>query len=110
MGSPDDNGVLQGNWSGDYRGGKAPTKWQGSMLILQSYWNTKRPVKYGQCWVFSGIVTTGTPALPRHLPAPFSSQHKQTFSVTKKGQNFSEMGFKIRVKDGKMLGEKKKEK
>ena len=57
--SPDDNGVLEGNWSGDYQGGKAPTKWQGSMLILQSFWNTKRPVKYGQCWVFSGIVTTG---------------------------------------------------
>ena len=29
------------------------------MLIIQQYWKSKSPVKYGQCWVFSGVVTTG---------------------------------------------------
>ncbi|KAJ8298607.1 hypothetical protein KUTeg_022667 [Tegillarca granosa] len=53
-----DNGVMSGNWSGDYRGGKAPTEWIGSIKILRQYMNTKTPVKFGQCWVFSGLVTT----------------------------------------------------
>jgi hypothetical protein len=57
--SSDDDGVLMGNWSNDYTGGTEPTKWQGSMLILQKYWATKSPVKFGQCWVFSGVTTTG---------------------------------------------------
>jgi len=39
--------------------GTEPTKWQGSILILQKYWETKSPVKFGQCWVFSGVTTTG---------------------------------------------------
>ncbi|XP_013382452.1 hemocyte protein-glutamine gamma-glutamyltransferase-like isoform X3 [Lingula anatina] len=56
--SPDDNGILMGNWSGNYEGGTRPTKWVGSVAILQEYWKRKRPVKYGQCWVFSGVVTT----------------------------------------------------
>lgn len=49
---------MSGNWSGDYRGGKAPTEWIGSIKILRQYMDTKTPVKFGQCWVFSGLVTT----------------------------------------------------
>jgi hypothetical protein len=56
--SPDDGGVLVGNWSGDYSGGTSPLAWVGSVAILQQYWTTRQPVKYGQCWVFSGILTT----------------------------------------------------
>jgi hypothetical protein len=56
--SPDDNGVLMGNWSDDFDGGTPPTKWMGSMKILQKYYKDKKPVKYGQCWVFSGVLTT----------------------------------------------------
>ena len=67
MNSSDDNGVLMGNWSNDYSGGTEPTKWQGSMLILQKYWETKMPVKYGQCWVFSGVTTTGRNNTYNHL-------------------------------------------
>jgi hypothetical protein len=55
----DDDGVLAGNWSGDYAGGTSPLNWPGSVDILNEYYSTKRPVKFGQCWVFSGIVTTG---------------------------------------------------
>lgn len=55
----DDNGVVYGNWSGDYSGGKAPSYWTGSMDILQEYYKTKKPVRYGQCWVFAGVLTSG---------------------------------------------------
>ena len=54
----DDNGVLIGNWSGDYSGGMSPTKWNGSVEILQQFYKTRKPVAYGQCWVFSGLVTS----------------------------------------------------
>lgn len=57
--APDDNGVLEGNWSGNYEGGTPPTQWQGSVQILTKWLETGLPVCYGQCWVFSGVTTTG---------------------------------------------------
>lgn len=63
--SPNDNGVVVGNWSGDYSAGTSPTVWSGSVEILEEYHkNRGTPVKYGQCWVFAGIVTTGQPFFP----------------------------------------------
>ena len=59
MNDADDNGVLAGNWSGDYTGGRSPLDWTGSVAILEEYYKTKRPVRFGQCWVFSGVLTTG---------------------------------------------------
>jgi len=56
--SCDNDGVLTGNWSGDYSGGTKPTFWKGSLNILEQYYQTKEPVNYGQCWVFSGVLTT----------------------------------------------------
>lgn len=56
--SSDDDGAVMGNWSNDHSGGTAPTKWLGSREILQQYYKKKKPVKYGQCWVFSGVLTT----------------------------------------------------
>lgn len=57
----DDNGMLVGNWGkddDDYSGGTHPTKWVGSSAIIQSYFSRKRPVKYAQCWVYAGVLTT----------------------------------------------------
>lgn len=54
----DDNGILVGNWSGDYSGGVSPLKWTGSAEILAQFARTKKPVMYGQCWVFSGVLST----------------------------------------------------
>uniref|UniRef100_A0A182ME92 Transglutaminase-like domain-containing protein n=1 Tax=Anopheles culicifacies TaxID=139723 RepID=A0A182ME92_9DIPT len=51
-------GVLEGNWSGDYDDGVAPTSWSGSVKILQQFYESCEPVKYGQCWVYSGLMTT----------------------------------------------------
>ena len=38
----DDRGVLKGYCSGDCTGGKEPSIWQGSMLILQECWKMPR--------------------------------------------------------------------
>ena len=58
MNSNDDKGVLVGNWSGNYWDGKAPTDWNGSAKIIKQWSSTNKSVKYGQCWVFSGVLTT----------------------------------------------------
>lgn len=52
-----DGGVLLGRWSNDFRGGTAPLAWTGSTAILEEFWEKKKTVRYGQCWVFSGLVT-----------------------------------------------------
>lgn len=54
-----DQGVLVGKWKGKYDGGTSPSMWTGSVAILEEYMKSKRSVKYGQCWVFSGVLTTG---------------------------------------------------
>ncbi|XP_011300177.1 annulin isoform X2 [Fopius arisanus] len=82
--SPDDNGTLMGNWSNDFDGGTPPTKWLGSQKILQEYWKTKRPVKYGQCWVFSGVLATvcRTLGIPCRVVTNYSSAHDTQGSLT----------------------------
>ena len=57
--SPDDLGCVMGNWGEDFSGGTAPTKWVGSVEIMQKFYEKKKPVKYGQCWVFGGVLSTG---------------------------------------------------
>lgn len=58
--SLDDNGVLVGNWTGDYAQGTNPSAWAGSVDILRAYHRGGAPVRFGQCWVFAGVMTTGT--------------------------------------------------
>uniref|UniRef100_A0A3B5LR85 Coagulation factor XIII, A1 polypeptide b n=1 Tax=Xiphophorus couchianus TaxID=32473 RepID=A0A3B5LR85_9TELE len=55
LNSRDDDGVLVGNWSGDYTYGVAPTSWTGSTDILLSYSGSKMPVCYAQCWVYAAV-------------------------------------------------------
>ncbi|NXF06094.1 TGM4 glutamyltransferase, partial [Smithornis capensis] len=73
----DDSGVLMGNWSGNYRGGTPPTDWIGSVTILQNYFKTKKPVCYGQCWVFAGVLNTVMRCLgvPSRCVSNFNSAH-----------------------------------
>jgi len=65
----DENGVLVGNWSGNYEGGEGPMHWKGSVDILSEWYTNCRPVKFGQCWVFAGVLTSvmrciGVPSRP----------------------------------------------
>ena len=62
-----DNGILIGRWLSQgespqmaYAGGVPPSLWAGSEAILSQYmWSKFKPVKYAQCWVFGGALTTG---------------------------------------------------
>ena len=54
-----DGGILVGNWSGNYSDATSPLAWSGSGAILEQFWRTKKAVKYAQCWVFGGTLTSG---------------------------------------------------
>ncbi|KAE8575522.1 hypothetical protein XENTR_v10003861 [Xenopus tropicalis] len=72
----DDNGVLYGRWDNDYSDGVSPTSWSGSARILRS-WRDNGPVKYGQCWVFAGVLCTVLRCLgiPARVISNFESAH-----------------------------------
>ncbi|XP_070173443.1 hemocyte protein-glutamine gamma-glutamyltransferase-like [Littorina saxatilis] len=82
--SQDEEGVLTGNWSGDYSGGKSPLSWTGSAPILEQYYKQKTSVEFGQCWVFSGVLTTILRALgiPARSVTNFASAHDADCSIT----------------------------
>ncbi|KAG8222477.1 hypothetical protein J437_LFUL000839 [Ladona fulva] len=82
--SNDDQGVLMGRWDGKYEDGTSPSAWTGSVPILQEYLRSKKEVCYGQCWVFSGVVTTVCRALgiPSRVVSNLVSAHDANASLT----------------------------
>ncbi|XP_038074044.1 protein-glutamine gamma-glutamyltransferase K-like [Patiria miniata] len=80
----DDSGVLTGRWDGDYRPHARPTSWTGSQHILEKHFKTKAPVRYGQCWVFSGVFTTVLRCLgiPARSVTNFRSAHDTDNSLS----------------------------
>lgn len=58
MNANDDGGVLVGRWDGQYDDGTAPASWTGSVAILEEYLETGVSVRYGQCWIFAGVLCT----------------------------------------------------
>nr|KAG5707190.1 hypothetical protein BaRGS_017874 [Batillaria attramentaria] len=95
--SSDDDGVLVGNWSRDYSGGTPPTVWTDSTAILLEYAETKQPVKYGQCWVFSHVLTAVCRALglPCRSVTNFDSAH-DTDSTCTIDRYFDDEGNKLK--------------
>lgn len=78
LNSRDDNGVLVGNWSGDYTYGVPPTSWTGSVEILLDYLSTKgTPVCYAQCWVYAAVFNSFLRCLgiPSRVVTNFFSAH-----------------------------------
>ncbi|KAJ4940907.1 hypothetical protein JOQ06_027198 [Pogonophryne albipinna] len=76
--SQDDRGVLQGNWGTSYIGGYSPSHWSGSYPILHRWYKIdSHPVKYGQCWVFAGVMCSVMRLLgiPCRVVTNFSSAH-----------------------------------
>ena len=92
-----DNGVLVGNWSGEYEDGTAPSAWRGSAKILQQYLQSNgQPVRYGQCWVFSGVLLSVLRVLgiPSRSVTNFGSAHDANRNRTI-DEYYSEEGDKI---------------
>ena len=55
----DDDGLLEGRWTSEYpKGCTKPWEWTGSVPIIEQYYNIGKTVQFGQCWVFSGVLTT----------------------------------------------------
>ncbi len=80
-------GVVFGKWIPPYTGGKKPGKWSGSDEILSAYDSSGgAAVKYGQCWVFAGVLNTvlrcvGIPSRPL---SNFESAHDEHSPPNKK--------------------------
>ncbi|XP_040062860.3 annulin [Ixodes scapularis] len=79
-----EGGVLYGSWKTSFPNGTHPAAWTGSAAILQQYLKSKKPVKYAQCWVFSGVTTTVFRALgiPARSVTNYSSAHDTHNSLT----------------------------
>ena len=77
-------GVLTGKWGGHFKTGAIPVQWQGSVSILEEYRKTRKPVKFGQCWVFAGLLTTVFRCLgiPTRCVTNFFSAHDSDDSMT----------------------------
>lgn len=85
MNSHDDSGLLVGNWSGNYGDGLAPWHWTNSAVIFEKYLLSGfKPVKFGQCWVFGGVLTTAlrTLGIPARTITNFMSAHDTDSSLT----------------------------
>ncbi|XP_042561158.1 protein-glutamine gamma-glutamyltransferase 2-like isoform X1 [Clupea harengus] len=81
----DDRGILAGRWQTPYSGGVAPTHWSSSVDILRRWYKSHySPVKYGQCWVFAGVMCTVLRCLgiPCRVVSNFQSAHDTDKNLT----------------------------
>ncbi|XP_044250920.1 annulin-like [Drosophila takahashii] len=80
----DEEGILVGKWAKHFPDGVPPTKWTGSTEILREFYETKKPVKYAQCWVFGGVLATIARSLgiPARIITCFSPAHDSDSSLT----------------------------
>uniref|UniRef100_A0A663E773 protein-glutamine gamma-glutamyltransferase n=1 Tax=Aquila chrysaetos chrysaetos TaxID=223781 RepID=A0A663E773_AQUCH len=70
--------ILLGKWQGSFHSHENPSRWDGSVVILQKWCQDNyKPVQYGQCWVFAGVMCTVLRCLgiPTRLVSNFNSAH-----------------------------------
>lgn len=82
--SPENNGVVMMDFSEEPSRGKRPSAWAGSVSILHLFRETGEAVRYGQDFVFAGIMTTVCRALglPCRPITNFVSAHDSDENVT----------------------------
>jgi len=83
--SMDDAGVLEGRWTENFpKDCVLPWSWTGSVKIIKQFMETGKTVQYGQCWVFSGIITSLLRAIgiPTRSVTNFESAHDTDSSMT----------------------------
>ncbi|XP_070758523.1 protein-glutamine gamma-glutamyltransferase E-like [Enoplosus armatus] len=81
----DDRGVLEGRWEGSFWGGVLPSHWNGSHAILKKWIKSDcHPVKYGQCWVFAGVMCSVMRLLgiPCRVVTNYQSAHDNNKNLT----------------------------
>uniref|UniRef100_G3NLK6 Transglutaminase-like domain-containing protein n=1 Tax=Gasterosteus aculeatus TaxID=69293 RepID=G3NLK6_GASAC len=81
----DDMGILDGKWQGGYSGGVNPTEWSGSADILHQWVSSNcQAVRYGQCWVFAGVLCTVMRVLgiPCRVVTVFNAAHDGDANLT----------------------------
>ncbi|MBR1836922.1 MAG: transglutaminase domain-containing protein, partial [Kiritimatiellae bacterium] len=69
--------LVEGKWDEPYADGTDPDFWTGSGQIFADYLESGTAVKYGQCWVFAGILTTlgRTAGIPSRPVTNYESGH-----------------------------------
>ncbi|XP_027645938.1 protein-glutamine gamma-glutamyltransferase 6-like [Falco biarmicus] len=83
--SNDEKGVVEGKWNGKYRSGTNPLQWSGSVTILRKWYRGRyKPVRYGQCWVFAGVMCTVLRCLgiPTRVITNFNSAHDRNINLS----------------------------
>ncbi|KAK9529613.1 hypothetical protein VZT92_013693 [Zoarces viviparus] len=83
--SEDESGVLMGRWDGIYNFGSRPSHWTGSHAILKRWFNNGcHRVKYGQCWVFAGVMCSAMRLLgiPCRVVSNYQSAHDTDKNVS----------------------------
>ncbi|XP_069728242.1 protein-glutamine gamma-glutamyltransferase 6-like [Phaenicophaeus curvirostris] len=83
--SNDEKGVVEGKWNGKYSSGTNPLQWSGSVTILQKWYRGRyKPVRYGQCWVFAGVMCTVLRCLgiPTRVITNFNSAHDSNINLS----------------------------
>ncbi|XP_068006235.1 protein-glutamine gamma-glutamyltransferase 6-like [Melanerpes formicivorus] len=83
--SNDEKGVVEGKWSGKYGSGTNPLQWSGSVPILRQWYRRRyKPVRYGQCWVFAGVMCTVLRSLgiPTRVITNFNSAHDRNINLS----------------------------
>ncbi|XP_010183255.1 PREDICTED: erythrocyte membrane protein band 4.2 [Mesitornis unicolor] len=78
-------GILTEYGTGQHYNGTSPSKWLGSIPILQQWVSSQcKPVRYGQCWVFAAVMCSVLRCLgiPTRVVTGFTWAHNTNSSLS----------------------------